>query len=355
MITADAPGKLVVVGEYAVLAGAPGIAVAVDARACARLAPAGASGLVIPEAAARHPFRFVPDGPPRWEAPGPGAFGRPVEAVLDTLRSRGLLDPGRALPPLEVVLTSAAFQDTDAQGVRQKLGLGSSAAVTVALLGALLRLAGRSSLPAGDVLALACDAHRRLQGGAGSGIDVATALAGGVTGVEYPEPGGWPAVVPLRWPEGLHCLAIWTGQSASTPDMLARLRAFQAASPVAAAGRLEGLGAASTAALAAWRTGDPAAVLAAIAAFATALRALDDAAGIGIYGGGHAELAALAAGHGAGYKPSGAGGGDYGLALSDRADVLAALRAAAEAAGYRCLERRLAVPGLRVEGSLAVA
>lgn len=353
MITADAPGKLVVVGEYAVLAGAPGIAVAVDARAEAGLSPAGSSCLVIPEAAARHPFRFMPGGPPHWEGPAPGAFGRPLEAVLGTLGSRGLLEPGRTLPSVEVVLTSAAFHDTDARGVRHKLGLGSSAAVTVALLGALLRLAGYEGLPADQVLALACDAHRRLQGGAGSGIDVATALAGGVTGVEYPEPGGTPVVVPLRWPDGLHYLAIWTGQSASTPGMLARLRAFQAASPAAAGGHLDRLGEASTGALAAWRAGDTTAVLAAIAAFATALRALDDAAGIGIWAGGHAPLAALAARHGVGYKPSGAGGGDYGLALSERPGPLAELRLAAEAAGYRCLDRQLAPPGLRVEGAFA--
>jgi mevalonate kinase len=338
-----------------VLGGAPGIAVAVDARAGASLSPAGSSCLVIPEAGARHPFSLAPDGPPRWGEPHPGAFGRPLEAALVTLRARGLLEPGCRLPPLEVLLTSAAFHDTDAHGVRHKLGLGSSAAVTVAVLGALLRLAGRASLPVDEVLALACAAHRRLQGGAGSGIDVATALAGGVTGVEYPEPGATPVVVPLRWPDRLHCLAIWTGRSASTPAMLERLRAFEAASPGAAARQLGQLGAASTGALAAWRAGDTAAVLAAIAAFATALRALDDAAGIGIYGGGHAELATLAAGHGACYKPSGAGGGDYGLALSDRADVLAALRGAAEAAGYRCLERQLAVPGLRVEGTFATA
>jgi mevalonate kinase len=353
VISADAPGKLVVVGEYAVLAGAPGIAVAVDARAEARISPATASDLVIPEAAARHPFRFAPGAPLQWPASVPGAFGRPLEVVLETLQSRGVAGPGVGLPSCEVVLTSAAFHDTDTQGVRHKLGLGSSAAVIVALLGALLRLAGRVGLPAADVLALACDAHRRLQGGAGSGIDVATALAGGVTGVEYPEPGGTPVVVPLRWPDRLHCLAIWTGQSASTTDMLGRLRAFQAASPVAADGLLGRLGAASAGALAAWQAGDATAVLTAIATFARALRELDEAGGIGIWAGGHARLAALAAGHGACYKPSGAGGGDYGLALAERPGPLADLRRAAAAAGYRCLDRQLAAPGLRVAGSFA--
>lgn len=351
MITADAPGKLVVIGEYAVLAGAPGIAVAVDARAGAQLVPAGSSCLVIPDSATRHPFRFGSGGLPYWEPPGPGSFGRPLEAVLDALQSRGVLSSAQALPAVEVALTSAAFHDIDAQGARQKLGLGSSAAVTVALLGALLRLVHPAGLPAGDVLAIACDAHRRLQGGAGSGIDVATALAGGVTGVEYPEPGATPVVVPLLWPDRLHCLAIWTGRSASTPGMLARLRAFEAVSPAAAAGHLGQLGSESAAALGAWRAGDAHAVLGAIDRFAAALRALDAAAGIGIWSGGHAELAALAAGHGACYKPSGAGGGDYGLALSDQAGALADLRRAAGAAGYRCLDRQFAVPGLRVEGS----
>lgn len=353
MITADAPGKLVVIGEYAVLAGAPGIAVAVDVRAEARIGPPAGPGscLVIPELAARHPFRWLPGGALRWEGAAPGPYGRPLEAVLEILHARGYPAPGQVLPPGDLVLTTAAFHYTDRQGARHKLGLGSSAAVVVALLGALLRLTGPGNLASGELLAMAWAAHRHLQGGAGSGIDIATAIAGGVTAVEYPAAGSVPVVVPLAWPRDLHCLAISTGVGASTPALLAQLAAFRAAEPAVAASHLNRLGAASTLALAAWRSGDVPGILNAVALFATGLRQLDAAAGIGIYSPEHAALATIAAAHGLHYKPSGAGGGDYGLALADTAAPLEALRVAVEAAGYRCLGHRLAVPGLRVQGA----
>jgi phosphomevalonate kinase len=353
VITADAPGKLVVIGEYAVLAGAPGIAVAVDVRAEARIGPPAGPGscLVIPELAARYPFRWLAGGTLRWEGAAPGPYGRPLEAVLEILHAHGYPASGQELPPVDVVLTTAAFHDTDSRGARHKLGLGSSAAVVVALVGALLRLWGAGHLASGEVLAMAWAAHRRLQGGAGSGIDIATAIAGGVTAVEYPAAGSAPSVVPLAWPRDLQCLAISTGISASTPALLAHLATFRAAQPASAAGHLSRLGAASTRALAAWRSGDVPGILNAVELFATGLRQLDAAAGIGIYSPEHLALATMAAAHGVHYKPSGAGGGDYGLALADAPAPIEALRLAVEAAGYRCLGHRLAVPGLRVQGA----
>jgi mevalonate kinase len=234
VITADAPGKLVVLGEYAVLTGAPGIAVAVDARARARITPVAEalSVLTIPETGARHPFRWISGGAPRWEGPSPGAFGLPLESVTEILHARGHLRRAGDLPATAIALSTADFHTTDARGQRHKLGLGSSAAIVVALTGALLRHAGAAGVDQAEQLAIACEAHRRLQGGAGSGTDVATSLYGGVVGVEFQASGGVPRVTPLAWPQDLHCLAIWTGRSASTPAMLARLRGWQQAQPV---------------------------------------------------------------------------------------------------------------------------
>jgi phosphomevalonate kinase len=355
VITADAPGKLVLLGEYAVLAGAPGIAVSVDVRARARItpAPAGESALVIPDTGARHPFRWISGGPPRWEGASPGAFGLPLEAVSEILYARGHLRRAGDLPATVIELGTADFHHTDARGRRHKLGLGSSAAVIVALTGALLRHGGGAAADQAELLAITCEAHRRLQGGAGSGTDVATALYGGVVGVEFAAPGAVPRVTPLAWPRGLHCLAIWTGRSASTPAMLTRLRGFQQAEPAAAAGHFARLGAAAARGLAAFRAGDVPAVLDAVGHFGAGLRMLDTAVGLGIWSAEHEQLAALAAAAGVPYKPSGAGGGDYGVALADRRALLAPLRAAVEAAGFSCLEPSLAVPGLMVHGAAA--
>src|SRR3954452_24923973 len=94
---ATAPGKLILTGEYAVLDGAPAIVVAVDRRAVARR-----------------------NAIPRGSSPFLVAVAEEIAA------RRGASDPA-ARAALEVSVDSAAFYHR-----ASKLGLGSSAAVTVA-------------------------------------------------------------------------------------------------------------------------------------------------------------------------------------------------------------------------------
>src|SRR4051794_13397449 len=97
MMIATAPGKLILTGEYAVLDGAPAIVVAVDRRAVARR-----------------------NAIPRGSSPFLVAVAEEIAA------RRGASDPA-ARAALEVSVDSAAFYHR-----ASKLGLGSSAAVTVA-------------------------------------------------------------------------------------------------------------------------------------------------------------------------------------------------------------------------------
>src|SRR5439155_4713526 len=143
-----APGKLILTGESAVLDGAPALVVAVDRRVVAR----------------RHADKV---GPVRGSA-------RFLLAVADVLAAR--VGTSAAAAALEVACDSSAFY---ADG--HKLGLGSSAAVTVAATA--LALGAHDDL--GDdawrarVRVLAQEAHRRAQGG-GSGADIAACVYGGV-------------------------------------------------------------------------------------------------------------------------------------------------------------------------------
>ena len=143
VIEARAPGKLVIVGEYAVLHGAPGISVAVDVPARARLEfLAGAdSELLIPDTGERFGFHWNAAGRVSWLDKSPGALGLPLESCLATLDARGLWPPVNGPSACRIELDTAAFHDRSAAGQRIKLGLGSSAAVLVALMGALLKFA----------------------------------------------------------------------------------------------------------------------------------------------------------------------------------------------------------------------
>ncbi len=333
MSGAGAPGKLVISGEYAVLDGAPAIVMAVDRRALVTVEPATscrvqARGPEISPAA----FTLADDGTLGWQTEQADDDYRLLGAVMATLAQDGPLPTDR---PFDLRLDTSAFY-----GGADKLGLGSSAALTVALTAALCRHFGRTF---GE--ALAYEAHRRLQGGEGSGLDIAASIAGGlIRFIVGDVVGNTPSVQRLRWPDGLEALLVWTGRSARTTPRVRRYREWRrSAAAVAPARRLIR---SAVEAADAWQSGETQTVLAATAAYARMLTGLGEAAGLDISGGGHTDLARLADAAGVVYKPSGAGGGDLGLALAGDRRRLQSFRAAAERAGFRPLVLRADDVGL---------
>ncbi len=200
--SASAPGKLVILGEYAVLDGAPALAMAVNRRCRAELAS-------------------VREGPCRLQTrmPAPEAHrfepGRASGVALVDLVTAG----GEAPTPWHGVLdTSALF----ASGI--KLGLGSSAAALCAWAGVWAAFTGESGPLRRPDLAELIELHRRFQSG-GSGLDVAASFTGGVVTFRL-EAGDGAAVGSVRLPNSVGFASIFAGRSASTPGLVARYRAF---------------------------------------------------------------------------------------------------------------------------------
>jgi mevalonate kinase len=141
-------------GEHAVLRGQPAIVCAVSKRLTVTLRPLPGDAIRLHSALGEHEttlselapddtFRFVLAAIRRYRDALPGGFS------LD-IRSR----------------------------MSHQMGLGSSAAVTVASMGALLAAAGLPADPA-DLLESAIAVIRKVQGGVGSGADVAASVHGG--------------------------------------------------------------------------------------------------------------------------------------------------------------------------------
>jgi phosphomevalonate kinase len=318
---ASAPGKAILLGEYAVLEGAPAVVTAVDRRARAAVEP-------IPERQIHVVSAERPGSAAVIELDASGWYWRDAE---DAERLRLVHEVLRAILParpqrvvgFRIQLDTQAFFASNC-GMRAKLGLGSSAALTVACAAAVASFVRAPAFDARspDWQAEVHRIHRSFQNGQGSGADIAASLCGG--SLIYTRDPSSAGPQPLRWPATLHARFVWSGRSASTPLMLARLASFKSLHRAAyqrCLSRLVHLAEEGASALAAAQV---AAFIDVADRYAAALAALDEASGIGIVSDEHARLRQIGHASGVVYKSCGAGGGDLGVALSrDRERLVA--------------------------------
>jgi phosphomevalonate kinase len=319
-VSASAPGKVVLAGEYAVLDGAPAICLAVDRRARVTIADNDA------------PYHAVSS------AGRDGARGRFV-AAEDTFE---WLEGGDDFPlvknvwqaanarvgeHLSLVLDTRAFSDTHT-GI--KIGIGSSAALATALSHALCEIAQTDA----GATRIAFAAHRQFQQGLGSGVDVACSSLGGL--VDYTMGG---AMQRIAWPDGLHVALLWSGVPANTQQRLRHLAGREPqpsrAALVLAARRLAEL----------WRGGSATAILDEYCTYNEVLREFSVDHDLGIFDAGHAQLVDAARQSGLVYKPCGSGGGDIGVALASDAGRIAEFVEQAQAMHFRPLDAGIDLRG----------
>ncbi len=284
---ASAPGKVILSGEYVVLDGAPAVCMAVDRRARAVVSNI------------RGPVSQV-------EAPGfsnvVGHFqtthgqiewldGEEVFKLVTAVLQAGHKRPDSSL---DIMLETDAFKDVNS-GL--KIGIGSSAALTVALSAAVA-----GSLDVGETARIA---HKILQSGSGSGVDIACSMHGGL--IRFCLAGA--GVMKLEWPDDLQFRLIWTGIAASTVDKLAQFDAcVQKPSRAALRSAAESIATA-------WAEGDTGRIIENTAEYVERLRTFDEDHKLGIFDAGHDSLLAAARAVNLVYKPCGAGGGDVGIVL----------------------------------------
>lgn len=334
-IVVSAPAKLVLAGEYVVLDGAPALVTAVDRRVRVTLSPSDMWTLTS-DAVPGHAHALLAD------VPSAALGGRLVPNAL--LQVLGPEWSARA--PMRIHIESAALRDP---GAGVSLGLGSSAAVVVAVTGALRHLAGKAH---DDRAAFATSRalHHLWQGDLGSGIDIAAAHHGGSLLFQL-DPNGdeEPRVAICPVPSGLAWQAWFTGVKVSTRSFVSTLHAARSEDAAGYERQMGPLGEAAAAVTATWQSGRVADLLAAVRRHHDAMAALGHWAELPIVSGPHAELAALAGRVGAAYKPSGAGGGDVGIAFGARSDTLSLLEDLARTAGYRPLALAVDPRGVSLE------
>ena len=296
---AQAPGKIVISGAYAVLEGAPALVVAVDRYATAD-------------------------------------NGRPAvrrTAEIDAAIHEGFL---RQTPWFDASPLRTAKADGD-----RKLGLGSSAAILVAALAAdALDGPEPPRDLAAHVFPRALVAHRQAQRG-GSGIDVASSCYGGVLQCQR-DGEGQLQVEPWQLPAAVVVEVFAYDEAAATADMVAGVADYARRSPLEYAAQMSIL---RSLADEACESRSAEAWLGVMAKQYAALADLGDAAGVPVVDASGRELAASAKAEGACFGPAGAGGGDVAVWLGATVSPQK-FRARAHELGLSLLPLRTGVRGV---------
>ena len=321
-ISATAPGKALVCGEYAVLHGAPAVVMALNRRARVTVdaAPGDSHEVVAPgysDVTGR--FRLEPDGI-RW-----------LEQELDAYALFASVVSGSGAgydAPRRFSLDTRAFTATGGQ----KLGLGSSAALAAALATALSATSREEVLP----LLAAASGHQAFQQGRGSGADVASALAGGLIEYRMGET-GWAV---LDWPTGLRYRYFFSGVSADTRERIDRASIVDA--------KPDRLCELATLVAECFRAGNPREIMIGLRHYVDELRSFSHERDLDIFAAGHDVLTDAAADLGMVYKPCGAGGGDIGIAIAHEDTAIGIFSQLAAANDFQPLDIELDPLGARV-------
>lgn len=342
-----APGKMVLVGEYAVLYGAPALVAAVDREAAVSLSTQAGAGLVV-----HAPDIGIVNLRLYWESGHLGLQnGRPLPPVLKVVSGvlgfySSRLQARVAHEELRIEIDTSGFVQ---QADNCKLGLGSSAAVTVALTRALLTYleASKSETNHDSLFTTTYELHREMQGGVGSGLDVAASVYGSLVAYPAREQGSVPRPKKVAAPGWPPMQVVFVGHAASTPELVAKVNAWKQASPDRFQALMSTMGAICAAVLNAARDHDPMAVRQGCAAYGECMAKLGVHSGADILSAAHRAMLQLAGGS-VSYKPSGAGGGDLGLFFGDSAADFLPLLPSIEAAGATPLSLGIAPEGVRL-------
>jgi phosphomevalonate kinase len=231
-----------------------------------------------------------------------------------------------------------------------KLGLGSSAAVTVGLLAAVRKHINPAWTNKHALMHVGYRQHNESQDQAGSGIDIAASVFGGVLRykVKTNAAAFSPVIKKVSVPEDLQMRFVWTGRPATTAFFLKGLKDLKMNHTNDYDRSMKRLIRLAQVGCQAFEQSDTSKFLETVERFYHGLEDLGYMSRIPIISETHRRIARIVYENGGYYKPSGAGGGDFGIIFSDKKLLIDEIADVVEKTGFNIPELRIGTNGVCV-------
>lgn len=352
-IRTTAPGKIILLGEYAVLEGAPALVMAVNrfAEVTLEVISSDQCKVSAPAVGIKNlSFKIDSGGKVIFEKSISSTLLKKLSffmAALEAILSSSKCKPN-SLPSFIITLDTSQFFTTE----NQKLGLGSSAALTVALFSALSNFRDKSVIIGenhDDLLKTSLMIHRLAQGDIGSGIDVAASLLGGMFKYQVTDKNfeSLPVYEKLTIPEDLHILFIWTEESASTTQFVRRVNELKMDNPHVYETIIWRMKQVCIAGIEAFMQNNPIKFMKSVELYYDEMKALGEESGAPIVSKIHRQIHDIVLENNSAYKPSGAGGGDIGTAFCNSGSVKEKIANELIRNGFKIIDLKLVSNGVQ--------
>ncbi|KAA3615641.1 MAG: hypothetical protein D8M58_15715 [Calditrichaeota bacterium] len=349
LVETQAPGKLILIGEYVVLEGAPSLVCAVDRYAKVKISESETEYYLVSAPSIdieNVPFSITSNGLILFENSVDMLTRKKLSFFKTTFEYAWQYCKSCRITfnPFKIVIDTDAFYSAE---LNTKLGFGSSAALTVALVKALFKLSGKSPDDLEElnkIFRLSLAAHKKAQGGLGSGIDIAASSMGGVleyrVGINNRAEQLLPEKVKV-W-EKLKMLVVFTGSSESTRKMVAGVGQLKKEKPEIYKQLMSDLETSSVNGCKAYKKNDISLFFKEIKNYNDLMSSLGEKSGMPIISPVHQKISEVVVQSGGVYKPSGAGSGDIGIAFAENAEQIIVVKKAIEKSGFTWLDVKIA-------------
>ncbi|MDC0186070.1 hypothetical protein OAK03_04475 [Gammaproteobacteria bacterium] len=306
-VESTAPGKIFLSGEYFVLDGSLATIMSTKQRVKVTIADQIDVDNIFYCSVIDQCFQFNVNNSYQvnWLDEDPGEFGLFLELSITYMR-------------VKPTNTFFAIDSDDLYFQGTKIGLGSSAAISVAVLNAINNFYGLK-LSENDLIHNSMELHKLHQGKNGSGLDIISSHADSnliECSKNMLSKYKWNA---LDWPKNLIIKGVITSQQSSTSSMIEKYNIAKQDNSQ----NFKSLYSKMTQILKefseAWHQGNSSDILNLLKQQNILIKQLDHDFDLGIYTQEHNKILDLAESIDLFYKPSGAGGGDLGIIISDDA------------------------------------